>query len=103
MSDVFTLMTDREVKLYFDYAYPVLKDKPDTDQDTDMPKCIRCGCEVEHHFECACGHDSAVFSEDDWIRDIQDNDYADLSESDKEFIANGYHQPLPAEERNHND
>lgn len=89
MSDIFTLMTDREVKLYFDYAYPVLKDKPDTAPD-DMPKCIRCGCDVEHHFECACGYDRAVFSEEDWRRDIEDNDYSDLNESDKEFISNGY-------------
>lgn len=89
-SDIFTLMTDREVKTYFEYIYPAIKNKPDVTNDYETIQCIRCGCDVEHHFECACGYDRAVFSEEDWRRDIEDNDDSDLNESDKEFISNGY-------------
>lgn len=91
ISDVFTLMTDREVKKYFDYIYPSIKDKPDMTTADEAVQCVRCGCDVEHHFECACGYDRAVFSEEDWKRDIEDHDFSDLTEFDKKFIANGYH------------
>lgn len=91
ISDIFTLMTDREVKKYFDAIYLRIKDKPDATAADEAVQCVRCGCDVEHHFECACGYDRAVFSEDDWKRDIEDNSWSELSELDKEFIANGCH------------
>lgn len=91
ISDIFTLMTDREVKAYFDYIYPAIKDNQDATVADETVQCVRCGCNVEHHFECGCGYDRTVFSEEDWKRDIEDNSYSDLSELDKEFISNGYH------------
>jgi ribosomal protein S27AE len=62
-------VTDREVKKYFDMFYKHLKDKEDVKEK--RVTCMRCGAEVEHHFECNCGYDRAVFSEEDWIEDIQ--------------------------------
>lgn len=91
ISDIFILMTDRKVKKYFDYLYPVIKDKPDITDTDETVQCVRCGCGVEHHFECACGYDRAVFSEEDWKRDIEGDNYSELIELDKQFIANGYH------------
>lgn len=84
-------MTDREVKEYFDCIYPAIKEKPDATASDETVQCIRCGCNVEHHFECGCGYDRVVFSEENWKRDIEDNSYSDLSELDKQFISNGYH------------
>lgn len=82
-------MTDRELKQYFNLLYPLIKDLPDLESDVEA-QCIRCGCDVEHHFECLCGYDRAVFSEEDWKRDIEDNSWSDLRGLDEEFIENGY-------------
>lgn len=90
-SEIFALMTDKEVKQYFDAVYPLLRDKPDATPEDDETLCLRCGCSVEHHFECLCGYDRAVFSEEDWKRDIEDGNWSELKGLDQEFIANGYH------------
>lgn len=90
ISDIFTLMTDREVKMYFDCIYPKIIEKPDATAADEAVQCLRCGCDVEHHYECMCGYDRVVFSEDDWKRDIEDNGWSELKDTDKEFIANGY-------------
>lgn len=91
ISDIFTLMTDKEVKSYFDAVYPSLKNKPDINELDETVQCVRCGCDVEHHYECGCGYDRVVFSEEDWKRDLEDNGWSDLNDLDREFIANGYH------------
>lgn len=88
--DIFTLMTDKEVKQYFDAIYPLIKNKPDATDVDDEVQCVRCGCNVEHHFECLCGYDRAVFSEEDWKMDIEDNDWSEMKYLDEKFIANGY-------------
>ena len=93
ISDIFTLMTDKEVKQYFDAIWPRIKDAPDAGEFDDMVQCVRCGCNVEHHFECLCGYDRAVFSEEDWRMDIEDNNWSELKGLDEEFIANGYRIP----------
>ena len=85
----FVDMTDREVKQYFNLLYPSIKDLPDVKSDIEV-QCVRCGCDVEHQFECLCGYDRAVFSEEDWKKDIEDNNWSDLRGLDEEFIANGY-------------
>ena len=89
--EMFALMTDKEVKQYFDAVYPLIKDKPDATSANDEVQCVRCGCNVEHHFECLCGYDRAVFSDEDWKIDIQNNSWSELKGMDEEFIANGYH------------
>lgn len=89
--NIFVFMTDKEVKQYFDAVYPLIKDKPDATSSDDEVQCIRCGCEVEHHFECFCGYDRAVFSEEDWKMDLEDHKWSELRGLDEEFIANGYH------------
>ena len=91
ISDIFTLMTDKEVKQFFDAIYPRIKDMPDATESDDMVQCIRCGGAVEHHFECLCGYDRAVFSEEDWKMDIEDDNWSEMKSLDEEFIANGYH------------
>lgn len=89
-ADIFTLMTDREVKMFFDAIWPRIKDASDATSDADEVQCVRCGCNVEHHFECLCGYDRAVFSEEDWKMDIEDKNWSELRYADEEFIANGY-------------
>lgn len=101
MSDIFSIMTDREVKQYFDAIYPIIKDKPDATSSDDAVQCIRCGCDVEHHFECLCGYDRAVFSEEDWKMDIEDHNWSDLKGLDEEFIANGYKIPNENKEKDY--
>lgn len=90
VSDIFALMTDREVKLYFDAIWSRIKDAPDATAQDDEVQCIRCGCDVEHHYDCLCGFDRAVFSEEDWKMDIEGNNWSDMRGLDEEFIANGY-------------
>ena len=88
--EMFALMTDREVKIFFDGLYPLIKDKPDSTNHDEEVTCVRCGCTVEHHFECICGYDRAVFSEEDWKMDIEDHNWSELRHLDEEFISNGY-------------
>ena len=83
-------MTDREVKAYFDKIYPKIKDKADATSKDDEIQCVRCGCSVEHHFECLCGWDRAVFSEEDWKLDLETHKYSELRHMDEKFIADGY-------------
>lgn len=90
MLELFARMTDREVKQFFDFIYPSIKDVPDAINIDEKVQCIRCGTEVVHHFECLCGWDRAVFSEFDWKMDIEDGNWSDFRELDEEFIANGY-------------
>ena len=89
--EIFSLMTDREVKQFFDAIYPKIKDTPDAIERDNLVQCVRCGCDVEHHFECLCGYDRAVFSDEDWKMDIEDNNWSEMKSLDEEFIANGYH------------
>ena len=86
---VFPDMTDKEVKQYFNLLYPVIKDSPDLNGEPEI-ECIRCGCPIEHHFECICGYDRSVFSEEDWKMDIENNNWSEMRSLDEEFIANGY-------------
>ena len=90
MAVIFTYMTDKEVKQYFEAIYPRIKDKADATIHDDEIQCVRCGCDVEHHFDCLCGYDRAVFSEEDWKMDIEGHNWSDLRALDEEFIANGY-------------
>lgn len=90
---VFPDMTDKEVKQYFEALYPKIKDDPDWTESDDIVSCVRCGCDVIHHFDCLCGYDRAVFSEEDWKRDIEDNGFCENPGLDEEFIANGYKLP----------
>lgn len=90
IADIFIYMTDREVKQYFEAIYPKIKDKEDATANDDEVQCIRCGCNVEHHFECLCGYDRAVFTEEDWKMDIEINRWSELKGLDEEFIENGY-------------
>lgn len=87
--ELLACMTDREVKQFFDSIYPQIKDLPDAATDDEV-QCIRCKCNVTHHFECLCGWDRAVFDEFSWRMDIEDGDLSELPELDKEFMANGY-------------
>ena len=59
-------MTGWEVKQYFDAIYSLIKVQPNATVADDAVQCIRCGCDVEHHLECACGIDRCVFSEEEW-------------------------------------
>lgn len=94
ISDIFTLMTDHEVKVYFDYIYPVIKEKPDVTAIDESVQCIRCGSNVEIEFNtyCQCGMNRAVYSSEDWKRQIKQDmdDDIELSDEDKTFISNGY-------------
>lgn len=50
-----------------------MKDQPDAATvEDETVQCVRCGCDVERHYECDCGYDRVVFSAEDWERDIKD-------------------------------
>jgi len=98
--DFFLYMTDREVKNYFDLLYPSIKDKPDATAADDTVQCLRCGYDVEHHLECACGVDRCVFTEEEWKDDIEDGSFSEMKRLDKDFIKNGFHEPDCVKERN---
>ena len=83
-------MTDREVKQLFEDSYSYLIKQPDFDVDVS-PRCIRCKCEVEHHMECLCGIDRAVFDENDWKIDLEICGESEMPLRDRRFVENGYH------------
>lgn len=98
--NIFLFMTDREVKSFFDLLYPSIKERPDATAADDTVQCLRCGCDVEHHLECDCGVDRCVFTEEEWKDDIEDGNFSEMKEWDKEFIKNGFRVPNDIKERN---
>lgn len=68
-SDIITVLaekSDHEVKKYFNTVYKSIKNQPDfITKDTPIT-CLRCGCEVERHYECGCGYDKVIFTKYEW-------------------------------------
>ena len=89
------LLTDKEVKHMFDLLYPKIKNMPDYDALKNEPICIRCGVSVETEFHtyCNCGEDRAIFSQEEWIRDIMSHTDSQRCEEDAAFIKNGFRVP----------
>lgn len=89
------LMTDSELKQFFDSIYETLCSKPDYNPLNEQPTCIRCGSkvEIEFHTYCLCGEDRAVYSEDEWKRDIMSHTDSERCEEDAEFIKCGFRVP----------
>lgn len=68
----FALMTDREVKGFFDELYLKIKDREDFQEERSNPKCLVCQGEVEITWDCGCGH--AIIDQDDTaLQDLKDS------------------------------
>jgi hypothetical protein len=76
-------MTDAEVKKHTDRLYPALVNKDDFVASNKRLPCIRCGAEVLWISECDCGTNRAVFDDEMWIDDIENN--SDHLKQDVEF------------------
>jgi hypothetical protein len=88
MASLLLSYTDKELRKHFDYLYPYLKDKEDFKTIYIPSTCLRCGEVVIHHFECGCGDDRAVFSDEDWKEEIKHEE--NTTDRDECFIKNNY-------------
>lgn len=59
------LLTDREVKKWFEKVYPYYKDAPAYERVTEQPVCLVCDNEVTILWNCSCGEDCATIDPDD--------------------------------------
>ncbi|MCQ4924983.1 hypothetical protein NE686_17920 [Tissierella carlieri] len=76
-------VSDREVKKYYETVYPIIKDRTDYEYNLSTP-CIRCGSDVVWKSECGCGENRAVFDNEGWLDDIENNDVR--LPGDEEFL-----------------
>lgn len=87
-------MADGELKRYMEHNFNRIVKMPDYFYKENNPTCLRCGCQVDidFHTYCQCGKDRTVYSEEDWKKIIEEDiaENIELSESDMEFIKNGY-------------
>ncbi|AWQ17045.1 hypothetical protein C1N92_20305 [Bacillus velezensis] len=68
VSSTIAVMTDREVKRFFDEMYPLYKDRENFSSDYQTPTCLVCESPTYIKWDCDCGN--AVIDEDDSV--IQD-------------------------------
>lgn len=61
------MLTDKEVKEWFEHRYNLYKDEPSYEKrPAELPECMVCGgCEVRVIWNCACGEDCATLDPDD--------------------------------------